>query len=49
MAGWSLDLIIIFQFFLNTYIYVKESMLRFKLYAKAYITRLRLRIAAKYV
>jgi len=40
MAGWSLDLIIILQFLLNSYIYVQEGILIFKMYARSYYRRL---------
>ena len=40
-AGWSLDLIIIVQFIFNCYIYFKESLLLFKMYARAYYLRIR--------
>jgi hypothetical protein len=40
LAGWSLDLIIILQFLLNSYIYVQETILIFRMYARGYYRRL---------
>jgi hypothetical protein len=48
MAGWSLDLIIILQFFFNSYLYIKEIGRKFKLYVKGYWYRRRARAAQKY-
>jgi hypothetical protein len=40
-AGWSLDLIFVMQFILNCYMYFKETILVFRMYARPYYLRIR--------
>jgi len=48
MAGWSLDLIIIIQFFFNVFLYCKDSILKFWTYAKSYVMKRRVKRAPKH-